>query len=192
MRELVYKSFAKLFSYPDEEVINLVSSGVVLELFEILNIPEYNSLKIDKWIKSFDNEEQLLEDLQVEYTRLFINTFPTLPAPMYKSFYEDKELFGNSIGSLIDTYEKYGFEVSEDENELPDNLSLLLEFVYRLNQEGYSKDEQNIFVEKYILSWTNELEQKILENAEIDFYKFLIISLNSFLKEDVNKIKVKL
>ena len=192
MRELVYKSFAKLFSYPDEELITLVSSGVVLELFEILNIPEYNSLKIDKWIKSFDNEEQLLEDLQVEYTRLFINTFPTLPAPMYKSFYEDKELLGSSIGSLIDTYEKYGFEISEDENELPDNLSLLLEFVYRLNQEGYSKDEQNIFVEKYVLSWTHELEQKILENAEIDFYKFLIISLNSFLKEDVNQIKVKL
>ncbi len=192
MRELVYKSFAKLFSYPDEELITLVSSGVVFELFEVLNLSEYNSLKIDKWIKSFDNEEQLLEDLQVEYTRLFINTFPTLPAPMYKSFYEDKELLGSSIGSLIDTYEKYGFEVSEDENELPDNLSLLLEFVYRLNQEGYSKDEQNIFVEKYVLSWTHELEQKILENAEIDFYKFLIISLNSFLKEDVNQIKVKL
>lgn len=192
MRELVYKSFAKLFSYPDEELITLVSSGVVFELFEVLNISEYDSLKIDKWIKAFENKEQLLEDLQVEYTRLFINTFPTLPAPMYKSFYEDKELLGSSIGSLIDTYEKYGFEVSEDENELPDNLSLLLEFVYRLNQEGYSKDEQNIFVEKYILSWTNELEQKILENAEIDFYKFLIISLNSFLKEDVNQIKVKL
>ncbi len=192
MRELVYKSFAKLFSYPDEELITLVSSGVVFELFEVLNISEYDSLKTDKWIKAFENKEQLLEDLQVEYTRLFINTFPTLPAPMYKSFYEDKELLGSSIGSLIDTYEKYGFEVSEDENELPDNLSLLLEFVYRLNQEGYSKDEQNIFVEKYILSWTNELEQKILENAEIDFYKFLIISLNSFLKEDVNQIKVKL
>lgn len=192
MRELIYKSFAKLVTYPDKELVNLLSSGVIVELFEILDIPESDFASIDRWLKSFDNEEKLLEELQVEYTRLFINTFPTLPAPLYKSYYEDNELLGHAIGKLIDTYEKYGFEVSEEQNELPDNLALLLEFVFRLDEEQCSEEEQNNFIEEFILSWTKQLEQKIIENAEIEFYKFLIISLNSFLKEDVNQSKVKL
>ncbi len=192
MRELVYKSFAKLFTYPDKELINLISSGVIIELFKVLDIPESNFLSIERWIKSFDKEENLLEELQVEYTRLFINTFPTLPAPLYKSYYEDNELLGHSIGKLIDTYEKYGFEVSKDQYELPDNLALLLEFVFRLNEINSTEKEQSNFIEEFILSWTKQLEQKIIENAEIEFYKFLIISLNSFLKEDVNQSKVKL
>ena len=192
MRELIYKSFAKLFTYPDKELINLFSSGVIFELFTILDLPDSDFSEIDKWIKSFDNEEKLLEELQVEYTRLFINTFPTLPAPLYKSYYEDKELLGHKIGKLIDTYEKYGFEVSKNQNELPDNLALLLEFVFRLAEMQSTEEEQNNFVEEFILSWTKELEQKIIENAEIEFYKFLITSLNSFLKEDVNQRKVKL
>jgi len=192
MRELVFKSFAKLFTYPDKELIPILSSGVILDLLDALGISRSNYSSIDKWIKSFDDKEKLLEELQVEYTRLFINTFPTLPAPLYKSFYEEHELLGSSIGALIDTYEKYGFEVSKDQNELPDNLALLLEFVYRLEEIEIGEEEINNFIEEFILSWTKELELKIIENAEIEFYKFLIITLNSFLKEDVNQSKVKL
>ncbi len=192
MRELVYKSFAKLFTYPDKELLALVNAGVFTELFEVLEIPETDFSRIDKWINSFKNKEKLLEVLQVEYTRLFINTFPTLPAPLYKSFYEDKELFGNSVGILIDTYEKYGFEVSQDRKELPDALPLLLEFVYRLNLEQFPIYEQHQFINKFILSWSNKLEQKIIENKEIEFYEFLITALNRFLKEDVKQSTIKL
>ncbi len=192
MTNLIYKTYSKLFSYPDKELIDLLLSGAISELFKILNPNDSNFNKIDKWSKSFNNKHDLLEELQVEYTRLFINTFPTLPAPMYKSFYDDNELFGRSVGELLDTYEQYGFEVSEEENELPDNLALLLEFIYRLDEEKISEEKQCDFIEKFILSWTPKLEIKINENTELDFYKVLITSLNNFIKEDVNQSKVKL
>ncbi len=192
MTNLIYKTFSKLFSYPDSELLDLLLSGVLTEFFNLLNPNSSEFNKIDNWSKSFDNKNDLLEELQVEYTRLFINAFPTIPAPMYKSFYEDNELLGRSVGELLDTYERYGFEVSEQENELPDSLSLLLEFVYRMNEEKIPEEEQYNFIEKFILSWISQLEINIIENAKLDFYKVLITSLNNFIKEDVNQSKIKL
>ncbi|MEE9429636.1 MAG: molecular chaperone TorD family protein [Melioribacteraceae bacterium] len=190
-REIIYKTFAKLFNYPDDELIEWIKSGVIAEFLELIEMEEAKIEERNQWNK-LNSKSDLLEVLQVEYTHLFISSFPTIPAPLYKSFYEDNEIMGSSIESLIDTYEKYGFEVSKTSNELPDNLVLQFEFASLLIKDNVPLDEQYSFISEFILSWTEKLEEKIIENANLDFYKDLLVTINKFLNNDIATNNTKL
>ncbi len=190
-REIIYKTFAKLFNYPDEELIEWIKSGVISEFLELIKMDEVKIVERNQWNK-LNSKSDLLEVLQVEFTHLFINSFPSIPAPLYKSFYEDNEIMGSSIASLIDTYEKYGFEVSKTSNELPDNLVLQFEFVSLLINDNVSLNEQYGFISEFILSWTKKLEEKIVQNANLDFYKDLLFTVNNFLINDIATNNIKL
>ena len=101
-RQIIYKTFSKLFYYPDKKLANLLYDEVITEFFESIHNDTNRFEKFKSWLSLFENKEHLLESLQVEYTRLFISNFPSLPAPPYKSFYFDRELFGPSAVNVVD------------------------------------------------------------------------------------------
>ncbi|VAX28936.1 hypothetical protein MNBD_IGNAVI01-1327 [hydrothermal vent metagenome] len=185
-REITYKIFAKLFYYPDEEIAGLLFDGVISALINSLPIHVSDAETVMDWIKSFSTEEEFLEAIQVEYTNLFITNFPKLPAPLYKSYYSEKELFGKDTERLIEIYQKYNFKVSSEISELPDHLAIQLEFVYRLIEQGTEILAQKNFVKNEILGWIDELQSKINESSSIPIYSFMIKVIIKFIKYDVS------
>jgi len=192
IRKISFKTFAKLCYYPDNEMVNLLFNHVITQFLTALDLKNNNVHQLTAWLKTFHSNDQLLETLQVEYTHLFITSFPSIHAPMYKSYYYENEILGMSTEKVMDIYDKFNFHVSDEMAEPPDNLAIMLEFVYRLSELENTYEDQIFFVKNEILSWIEQLEEKINETAEIPFYPFLINTIIHYLKNDVTQYEIKL
>jgi len=192
IRQITYKTFAKLCYYPDKELVSLLFENVVEELLNAIE-PDGNNVGIlTSWLDKFESQDQLLETLQVEYTHLFITSFPSIAAPMFKSFYYEKEILGESTERIMEIYNKFGFHVSDEMVEPADHLAILLEFIFRLIEFENSYDDQIDFIANEILSWIEKLEHRINSSADIPFYSIIINVIINFLKNDVNQYENQL
>lgn len=192
IRNISFKTFAKLCYYPDSNLVSLLFDDVITQFLTALKIENGNINQLASWLKTFKSKEELLETLQVEYTHLFITSFPSIHAPMFKSFYYENEILGTSTEKIMDIYESFNFHVSDDMTEPPDNLAIMLEFVYRLSELENTYEDQILFIQNEILSWIEKLEQKINSNAEIPFYPLIINTIINYLKSDVTQYEIKL
>ena len=107
------KLFSLIFSYPNEETIK--------ESIEIASKLGLKELKEE--LENID-----LNKLQIEYTRLFVNTFPKIPCPPYESYYVEGQVYGNSSISAKKYYAKHGL-VFDYASEPADHVSVELEFL---------------------------------------------------------------
>ena len=192
IRNISFKTFAKLCYYPDSKLVSLLFDDVITQFLTALEIENSNINQLASWLKTFKSKEELLETLQVEYTHLFITSFPSIHAPMFKSFYYENEILGTSTEKIMDIYESFNFHVSDDMTEPPDNLAIMLEFVFRLSELENTYEDQILFIQNEILSWIEKLEQKINSNAEIPFYPLIINTIINYLKSDVTQYEIKL
>ncbi|NOX18754.1 MAG: hypothetical protein GXO87_10805 [Chlorobi bacterium] len=191
MRRLTYKTFSKLFYYPDAEIADLLKKGVVSEFLSEMNLTDLQIEDFNGYLRKFNDVELLLEDLQVEYTGLFITAFPEVPAPVFGSFYFERELIGESTERIIEFYEKYDFHVSEEIGEPPDHFAVELEFVFRMIESEIPLEIQALFIKEKILSWAEKFAEKIRASAKTPFYPFLINTTINYLKEDLRQIEIK-
>lgn len=192
IRNISFKTFAKLCYYPDSNLVSLLFDDVITQFLTALEIENSNINQLASWLKTFKSKEELLETLQVEYTHLFITSFPSIHAPMFKSFYYENEILGTSTEKIMDIYESFNFHVSDDMTEPPDNLAIMLEFVFRLSELENTYEDQILFIQNEILSWIEKLERKINSNAEIPFYPLIINTIINYLKSDVTQYEIKL
>jgi len=192
IRNISFKTFAKLCYYPDSNLVSLLFDDIITQFLTALEIENSNINQLASWLKTFKSKEELLETLQVEYTHLFITSFPSIHAPMFKSFYYENEILGTSTEKIMDIYESFNFHVSDDMTEPPDNLAIMLEFVFRLSELENTYEDQILFIQNEILSWIEKLERKINSNAEIPFYPLIINTIINYLKSDVTQYEIKL
>jgi len=77
-----------------------------------------------------------LEDLLVDYTRLFVGA-PQALAKRYASVWltDEPELMQDSAMELLRLYEQGGFEVDPEFRDLPDHVAVELEFLYLLTYQ---------------------------------------------------------
>lgn len=187
LREVSYKTFAKLFYYPDKELAEFLLEGIISEFVDSLQLEGVDNNSVSEWLKKFSDTDIFLETIQVEYTRLFINSYPTLPAPSFKSYYVEKEIFGESTEKVIESYNRYHFKVSEEISEPADNIAIELEFVYRLIESNNPLPVQMDFIKNEILSWIESFQAKIDDFALIPLYPYIINVIVNYLKKDVKK-----
>lgn len=181
LRAITYKTFAKLMYYPDEELSRFLFDAVISDHLNTIGI---KTGKLDSYLDSFEDSDELLESLQVEYTNLFITAYPKVPAPIFRAFYSDKELFGKSTIAIMDIYEQYNFQVDQDMTEPPDHLAIELEFVYRLIENDEAISGQFDFIKNEILIWIDDFRAKVEEAALEPFYPFIINVITNYLKKD--------
>ncbi|GEM_PF-1387729 len=183
-RGIFYKFFSKCFNYPDEQLVELIGHGALLEIFELTRVNNRSRREFQEWIARENNQADMLEALRVEYTRLFINHFPHLPAPLYQSFYLEQELYGTVTGEIQDIYHKNGFTLSRQLREPPDHLAIALEFMYRLIEGERDEAVQELFLRKHLLSWIELLSERVHDSAKLPFYPLITDGLLVFLKQD--------
>jgi nitrate reductase assembly molybdenum cofactor insertion protein NarJ len=156
----IYRCFSLMFSYPDEE------------LYEILK-----KLGEDEEVKKIApslSDLPSLEDMQVEYTGLFISAFPTLPAVPYESYYREGTLNGETTVKRLKYYNKKGFSLA-DSTELPDHIAIELDFIAETGDET---------IEKYLKEWAKEFLENVKKHGKK--YSEFAKDLERFLYQDAD------
>ncbi len=132
-------------------------------------------------------EAELVEELAVEYTRLFIGPGPHVSP--HESVH--KEVDGGGRGSLWgeDTVrvkkfiETAGLEYEPDYTGIPDHVSVELEFLQKLadrestawsegDTEGalYCRKIEKMFLEDHLSKWVPRFCDKVMAQAELPFF----------------------
>ncbi|MEW5768558.1 MAG: molecular chaperone TorD family protein [bacterium] len=126
------------------------------------------------------NEEELLEDLAVEYARLFI--VPGISLPPYESVYAEGMLSGESAQQVGNFYRKCGMEVVEA-SFLPDHVGLELELMSYLKQKEADAlkngnqdtsrwmELQKEFMADHLGKWVPQFFTMVEKGTESPFYK---------------------
>ncbi len=123
-----------------------------------------------------------VNDLQLEYTRLFINAVPHVVAPPYASVHleGDGSLYGNIAEKTARFYQNKGFEYAGD--DLPDHIVNELEFLAILVQEDGEGYEE--FRGKLFIPWFARFKEKVLVEANHPFYRVVITLTDFFTREE--------
>ena len=144
-------------------------------------------------------DEQPLEELQVDYTRLFLNPTGPLAAP-----YESAWLAGRDpmhveeiTQSVLASYRSGGYEVDVDFKDLPDHIAAELEFLYALifrearaaasgknGERAAAVDLRRRFVEKHIGRWIGPFAEALRGGGETALYRALADLTERFVRSE--------
>ncbi len=139
-----------------------------------------------------------LEELMIEYSKLFLGPDKLL-APPYGSYYmDDKVTMGESTREVMDIYEKLELELSDSFKDLPDHIALELNFLaylteqqLLLSEEHDSEDSgenvlkwQKYFLENYLVPWYESFVDRIKDNFDSEYYDRLADLLAYFLARE--------
>ncbi|MGE0155647.1 MAG: molecular chaperone [Geobacter sp.] len=139
-----------------------------------------------------------LEELLVEYSRLFLGPFK-LVAPPYGSVWLDKAktVMGDSTAQVAAVYQTHGLQLADDFPELPDHIAVELEFLsflafqQRQAQSAGNQDEasrlataQLEFINEFLTPWLTPFCQAIIEDGEAPFYMALAGCTAAFVATD--------
>ena len=144
-------------------------------------------------------ESELLEDLAVEYTRLFLG--PGKHISPHESIHHQRndgqwgKLWGASTAEVKKLIESTGLTYSEDFKGLPDHIAVELEFMqqltFREEQAWMDADvdaavscqqaEKN-FIEEHLIRWIPDFCEKVIQQAELPFYRSLAALTHSFIE----------
>ena len=128
-----------------------------------------------------------LQDLLVDYTRLFLGAPQALANP-YASVWltGEPELMQDSAMELLKLYEQGGFEIDPEFRDLPDHVAVELEFLYLLsyqqNQALASGDApalkavavlRTAFLVGHLGRWLGPFILAVHDHAQCEFYREL-------------------
>lgn len=184
MRYDGYRFLSACFCQPQKNVFqeeNLLENLTMI-LREICPGAAPFSAAMEESLRKFGDE-----DLLVEYSRLFVGPFG-LKAPPYGSVYLDGErrVMGDSTMAVIRMYEEEGLSGHVEFADLPDHVSVELEFMsYLLFKEiealrksdigsaFEAKRKQEKFLTEHLGRWIAPFCEKIKEETQNGFYSAL-------------------
>jgi putative dimethyl sulfoxide reductase chaperone len=184
----VYGTLSLCFSYPWGEVLEwLMERTWISETEASLRLLDRNlSLEHLRSMEEYlsGDRDRIGLDLEREYTRLFINSYPRVPAPPYGSVYMERgrSVYGKTTADVICFYRSAGVEPSLEQQELPDHVSMELEFLGILSGKesraesratGLSGNSRREFLSRFVLPWVPQFCGQIVANTGSPFYKGL-------------------
>jgi TorA maturation chaperone TorD len=146
--------------------------------------------------------ETEIEQLKIDYSRLFVGPFKLL-APPYGSVYLEggRRVMGDSTLDAQKRYREVGLDISGDIEKVPDHIAIELEFMYYLifkeiEALGYSDFENAIdylekqqgFLEDHLGVWAPKLADEMEKNARTEFYRNLGRSTKVFIEKDLHDV----
>jgi TorA maturation chaperone TorD len=128
-----------------------------------------------------------LEELLVDYTRLFLGPIQALARPYGSVWLEaDKGVMQDSTMAVLALYAEGGFEIVEEFRELPDHVAAELEFLYVLlfksAQTRQSGDSESLaamvglrrrFLDQHLGVWVGPFAAAVKVGAQCAFYREL-------------------
>lgn len=189
-RQEMYAFLARLFSYPDRELVNALVGGGATKA--AARVPGVNA----QVPRSTD-----LRELEVAYTGLFLNRLGGAPAPPYGSVYLEPagQLMGETTRKVAAVYRAEGLSL-EGNGEPADFLPTELEFLYYLVGEGKTAlahpdlpaaraalMHQREFSRTFMHPWVPIFCRRIEEDATAHpFYRWGVLLLAAFCRQEAD------
>lgn len=175
----IYRFLAQSLRYPDTTWCHATYLDT---LFQFLQALGCHDLMLDLE-NAVPGRQDFLKDLQIEYTRLFINAVPHVPAPPYASLYvkNSGQLFGAFAEEIQRFYREMGFELT-DTAEPPDHIVHVLEFAALLLQEHSARAEE--FIGRFLKPWVPHFCKQARESTTNSYYRIILLLLDFFTREE--------
>jgi TorA maturation chaperone TorD len=152
--------------------------------------------QVDALERSFRSDS--IEDLLIDYTRLFLNPSGALAAP-YESAWlgnRDPALTQKVLDTVIATYAAGGFEIADDFRDLPDHIAAELEFLYtlifreaRAQLAGGARDVaaaelRRRFLVDHMSRWLPRFTAEVGRSAQTPYFRCLATVTSEFLARE--------
>lgn len=191
-RAEIINLFSALFCQPEEGVTkNAKTYESLTVLFESINsdcIPDVRKMHQSA-------EKYTIQELMVEYARMFIGPFK-IPVPPYSSMYfQGKTLMSNVTLWVMEIYKQAGLNFDTNLKDLPDHVVVETQFLYYLLfnevsefKNGNKEDAErynnllHYFVNQHYRVWVPVFCNKIIENTDNSFYKALAGCFEKFVR----------
>lgn len=178
---------SQIFWGPDPETCDTMIQRNCLQPFEILSPlmtfdPPGAIEEIAAFISEHADSISLFENLEESYVHLFISNRSGIPAPLYQSCYSDAArpgghalLMGGAALGMKRRLESVGLSLDGDLGQMPDHLSVEIEYLYFLIQGGesgddsYLTDQAQSFSSEVMLPWVGEFKKR-LEGEEVNLF----------------------
>ncbi|MFP3983296.1 MAG: molecular chaperone [Desulfurivibrionaceae bacterium] len=173
----IYRLLAQLMRDPAEEL----SDEIISVFYLLLDDLKWNKAK-EEVRSALDNSDDFIEDLQTEYTRLFINASPHVIAPPYASVNMPGEgtLYGPISEKTKDFYKSRGYDL--DDHDLPDHIVNELEFLAIMADEDQEGLEE--FLQSLFRPWFAEFKAKVCRESQHPYYRVTIQLIDFFTKKE--------
>ena len=200
-RSNVYGLLATVFGHEvNSELLQQIKDPQFLEVLSNLGL----ELENDFFKKP---EPELIEDLAVEYTWLFVG--PGKHISPHESIHHERsdgdwgQLWGKSTVEVKKFIESAGLDYKEAYTGLPDHISVELEFMQQATlreeqalSEGdkkgalYCLKMEKKFIEDHLIPWIPAFCKKVQSQAETPFYRAMAALMSNFVqfeKEEITK-----
>jgi TorA maturation chaperone TorD len=138
-----------------------------------------------------------LDELLLDYSRLFLGPFNILAKPYGSIYLEgEKVVMGDSTMDALACYRQEDFVLSEDFREVPDHIAAELEFLYLLTfreNEALASGEKNrrdalaalktTFLQNHLGRWVPPFAAALRQGAATDFYRLLAELTEGFIRK---------
>ncbi len=144
-------------------------------------------------------EEELLNDLAVEYARLFLgpgkHISPHESVHHLREGAESGQLWGESTVEVKKCIESSGLHYESEYKGLPDHISVEFEFMEQVtlreelawgeeDKDGalYCLKMEKEFIEEHLILWVPDFCEKIIKEAELPFYQEMAELTKNFIE----------
>ena len=156
-----------------------------------------------------NSEKELLENLAIEYTRLFVG--PGKHISPHESVHHKKEgvqsgqLWGELTAQVKGIIESSGLEYESEYTGMPDHISVELEFMQQVVQreaQAWQADDDETalrclknekkFVDEHLVRWIPDFCEKVATEADLPFYREMAKLTKTFIefeKQELKKLK---
>ncbi len=155
-----------------------------------------------------ETDSQLVEDLAVEFCRLFIAQRPA--GSPHESVHVGEArpirpgalLWGDAASAVKDLYREAGFEINEDAHQMPDELSVELEFMEHLCiEEANAETDQNPaevlrlqqlqerMLDEHLSQWAPPYARELKEASASLFYRQMLGLLADFIDWELEALE---
>lgn len=179
-RSEVYRLLALAYHRPDDSLLEGDFRDRLGGALAVLGPGSYGAE-----LKNLERYSQTLAEtleLAVEYTRLFRGPVRAEVYP-YEAMYAGGEIMGRSAMDVMTRYAKAGVVLSGDFNDLPDHISVELEFMHYLcaqESDALSRGEADKaprfrlmaqrFFQDHLAHWVPEFCDRVIRYATTPFY----------------------
>ncbi len=217
-RANIYNLLASAYAEPPSvRVVRAVADGTLLRAFRDVGL-DNAAAELDTFIIGRDAED-VLEEMEIEYTRLFAAP-GTGYVPPYQSMYCDephdcdtalpndgkrldkRQLWGDCAVAAERMYLEAGLSVTGHLRDVPDHIGLELQFMHHLcgreaealNAGRSLAAEESVrlqmaFLETQLLPWIDRFCQAVGNAARHPFYRGMASLTSAFVISDVEELR---
>jgi DMSO reductase family type II enzyme chaperone len=198
-RSFLYGVFAESFGYPKDELLQAISSGALKDRLCELLTDLYPEIVEDVDWAALSDVGDKEDSLAAEYTRLFDVGVSGPPCALDGGIYHGPQM--KNMEEVVRFYNHFGLTMTAAMNEMPDHLTIELEFLHFLS---YGEDElnknsddvadyqrgQRDFIARHPGRWIPLMREKLEQAEPRPFFSVLVQLLNDFIAAELSRLEV--